>query len=216
MIQFTKKYLKKKSFIFINFIVAGCVIASTSPAVSQHQFSQGSIIFFVSLSMPDEVLKAYLQQAASVHIPVVIRGLYSNPKHAHSNNALNSSVKIGSFEDTTKRVFQLLKGSMSKNKDFSSLSGGVSINPILFKKFSIQVVPALVVVSQQSTCLQKSVGTGNENCSVIDYDVVFGNVPLKTSLSLLAEKSTDQPRVFMLKRMLEKLIPQKNKQEKIS
>ena len=66
-----------------------------------------------------------------------------------------------SFKETMSRIFNLVR---DKNK------GGILINPRWFKQYEIQSVPA-VVVSQAN-----------------DFDVVYGNVPLKRALEIIAER----------------------------
>ncbi|MBU0744240.1 MAG: type-F conjugative transfer system pilin assembly protein TrbC [Gammaproteobacteria bacterium] len=71
-----------------------------------------------------------------------------------------------SFRKTMEKIFDLIK---EKNK------GGILINPVWFKKYDIKVVPA-VVVSQGD-------GIDGKN-----YDVIYGNIPLKRALTLIAER----------------------------
>lgn len=103
-------------------------------------------IVFVSLGMPDLSLKQIIQDAERYQIPVVIRGLYEN-----------------SFRKTAEKMFDLVK---EKNK------GGISINPLWFKKYNIKSVPAIVVGQDYGA----------------KTDVVYGNIPLKQALSIIAER----------------------------
>jgi type-F conjugative transfer system pilin assembly protein TrbC len=79
-----------------------------------------SILIFVSFSMPEQSLLAYLRDAKKIHASVVIRGLIDN-----------------SFPKTFQRMAKLVQAS---NGD------GVELNPLWFKKFAIKKVPAVVVV----------------------------------------------------------------------
>lgn len=104
-------------------------------------------IIFVSFSMPSLSLKQIIQDAERYQIPVVMRGLYKN-----------------SFRQTLEKLFDLIK---EDNK------GGISINPVWFKKYNINTVPALVV---------------NNNAQ--DFNVVYGNIPLKTALTIIVNKGS--------------------------
>lgn len=105
-------------------------------------------IIFVSFSMPSLSLKQIIQDAHRYQIPVVMRGLYKN-----------------SFRQTLEKLFDLIK---EDNK------GGVSINPVWFKKYNINTVPALVVSDARTQ----------------DFNVVYGNIPLKTALTIIVNKGS--------------------------
>ena len=106
--------------------------------------SPPTAIIFVSFSMPELALKQFIQDGAKYHVPVVMRGLYKN-----------------SFKETVDKMFNLVK---DDNK------GGIAIDPIWFKDFAIENVPAVVV---------------EENGK---YDVVYGNIPVKRSLTIISEQ----------------------------
>ena len=101
-------------------------------------------MLFVSFSLPDASLKQIIHDATRYQIPVVWRGLYQN-----------------SFRLTMEKLFALFKDG---NK------GGALINPVWFKKYHINAVPALVVTKGQ------------------DFEVVYGNLPLATALNIIATK----------------------------
>lgn len=71
-----------------------------------------------------------------------------------------------SFRKTLEKIFELVK---ENNK------GGVAINPKWFKEYDIKAVPAVVVVQRYETTGTKS-------------DVVYGNIPLKKALSIIAKR----------------------------
>ena len=77
-----------------------------------------NVIIFISFSMPKESIKGWLDEAAKIHAPVVIRGLVNN-----------------SFKETLKCMNTL----MSDNK------GGLQLDPTLFRQFQVSKVPAVVV-----------------------------------------------------------------------
>jgi conjugal transfer pilus assembly protein TrbC len=115
------------------------------------QMASAATYCFVSLGMPDQVLKAYFVEAHHLHIPVVIRGLYTTDTKAHP---------MGTFQETAARLFDLVK---------DKKLGGVLINPLWFKQFNIQVVPALVVEKEKG------------------FDVVYGNIPIKKQLTIIQD-----------------------------
>ena len=86
-------------------------------------FIQAPIIVFVSFSMPEESIKAWITQAQKIGAAVYIRGLVNN-----------------SFRDTAKIISGLVQDQ----------PGGLLIDPTLFKKYSITQVPAVVVVDGES------------------------------------------------------------------
>jgi len=100
-------------------------------------------VIFVSFSMPDLALKQLIEEGKKYQIPIVMRGLYKN-----------------SFQETAAKIFNLVK---EKNQ------GGIAIDPLWFKEFNIQTVPAFVIKH------------GN------DFDVVYGNIFLKRALEIIAE-----------------------------
>jgi len=103
-------------------------------------------IVFVSFSMPDLSLKQIINDAARYQMPVVVRGLIAN-----------------SFKKTAAKIFELVKGNNQ---------GGIAINPIWFKRYSIHAVPACVV----------QVGD--------NFDVIYGNIRIKNMLEIIASNGT--------------------------
>lgn len=116
-----------------------------------------SILIFVSFSMPTQSLEAYLRDAKKIHASVVIRGLIDN-----------------SFQKTYKRIADLVK---------ASGGDGVELNPIWFKRFGIQVVPAVVVVPEGSLCFKNDV-CNKDN----DFDVMTGDITLSSALKMIRDR----------------------------
>jgi len=79
---------------------------------------KSDVIVFISFSMPKESIKGWMNEAAKINAPVVIRGLVNN-----------------SFRETLNRVNELT----GDNK------GGVQIDPMLFREYKVSQVPAVVV-----------------------------------------------------------------------
>lgn len=115
-----------------------------------------SILIFVSFSMPTQSLEAYLRDAKKIHASVVIRGLVDN-----------------SFQKTYLRIADLIK---------TSGGDGVELNPIWFKRFGIQVVPAVVVVPERSPCFK------NDICKKdTDFDMMTGDITLSSALKMIRD-----------------------------
>jgi|GEM_PF-3541468 len=103
-------------------------------------------IVFVSFSMPELSLRQWLIDAQKYGASVVIRGLKNN-----------------SFKDTVLELTRLLE----KNN-----TGGLELNPMLFKDFHITKVPAVVAINEATH----------------NFDVVYGNVSLEYALKVIANK----------------------------
>lgn len=116
-----------------------------------------SILIFVSFSMPQESLQAYLHDAKKIHASVIIRGLIDN-----------------SFKKTFQKMAELVK---------ASGGGGVELNPLWFKRFDIQTVPAVVVVPEGSVCFKNDV-CNKEN----DFDVMVGDITLTAALREIRDR----------------------------
>jgi len=118
---------------------------------------QPNVIIFISFSMPEQSIINFLQDAKKIHASIVIRGLIHN-----------------SFKETFIKMASIVK---------KAGGGGVELNPPQFKKFNIEKVPAVVVLSNQNCHLE-------QNCSEDKYDVVYGDIPLYDSLKLIRDHGT--------------------------
>lgn len=185
-------------FLFFIFFYTSCLANNNFTDINTNNSNnQGSILLFVSLGMPDNALRSYLLQAKQYHIPVLIRGLYT------SKNDTLSDKTIGSFNDTANRIFNLLKNQNGQNSqqnnqnsvaELKKAMGGVSINPLLFRNFNINVVPALVVTNHLSCINSNHQKYNNTHCPASNFDVVYGNIPVKKQLKIIAEKSDNKKR----------------------
>lgn len=117
------------------------------------------IMIFASLGMPKTALKQLMQQASDLNVPVVIRGLWEND-----------------FAATVNKVQSLI---LSENGD--TILGGVEINPVWFKQFNIQQVPAFVAINK-GQCIS------DPPCDAANFDVVYGNVSLYNALETIVNK----------------------------
>lgn len=117
------------------------------------------VMVFASLGMPETALKQLMKQAADFNVPVVIRGLWQND-----------------FAATVSKVQSLI---LTESGD--TILGGVEINPVWFKQFNIQQVPAFVAI-KKGECIDEA------PCNPKNYDIVYGNVSLYNALETLANK----------------------------
>lgn len=81
--------------------------------------------YFVSFSMPDEVLAPLIEQATAYGIPAHLRGMVN-----------------GDMRQTANAVLRLVKDRQQ---------GGVAINPMAFTRYGITAVPALVVTCSEGS-----------------------------------------------------------------
>jgi conjugal transfer pilus assembly protein TrbC len=109
------------------------------------------VMIFISFSMPDSNIKEWMKYAEQIHAPVILRGLVNN-----------------SFRQTILKITELTKDNR----------GGVQIDPILFKRFNITSVPA-VVVWKENQCLP------TQTC-LASYDVIYGEVKLDYALERIS------------------------------
>lgn len=84
-----------------------------------------NVLIFVSFSMPDASIKVLMQEAKTIHAPLVIRGLVNN-----------------SFKETLARFNNLAKDNR----------GGIQLDPTLFQRYQVKQVPAFVVL-KPNQCL---------------------------------------------------------------
>lgn len=108
---------------------------------------KSSILIFVSFSMPDQSLQAYLRDAKKINASIVIRGLVDN-----------------SFQKTFRRIAQLVK---------ASGGDGVELNPLWFKRFDIRAVPAVVVVPNESNCFKNKICKGDKDYDVMTGNITL-------------------------------------------
>lgn len=110
------------------------------------------VLIFASFSMPKESLQALSVQAKQIDAPIIMRGLVNN-----------------SFKETVNKI-----------TEFNLQEIGIQIDPLLFKKFNIQKIPAIVVTNNIScppnqTCLEQ-------------FDVLYGNIPLSYALKVIVHR----------------------------
>lgn len=111
------------------------------------------VLIFLSFSMPEVAIKQWLLQAEKINAPVMIKGL----------------------------VDRSLKTTMAKMKKFADdgSKAGVYVDPVRFKQYGINKVPA-VVVSEKI-----DVGCVGDECKVPPYLLVHGNGSLHSALEAM-------------------------------
>lgn len=102
------------------------------------------ILYFLSFSVPRDGLKLMIAQASYLHVPVLVNGLINND-----------------FHETVRVLFELIR---------TENAGGVQIDPLLFERYDISAVPALVVTCEAG------------------YDRLTGNLRIKEALARIAEE----------------------------
>ncbi len=140
---------------------------SSFPDKQRAQAADGAMLF-VSFSMPEPLLFALADEAATYHIPLVVNGLVD-----------------GDFKKTIDTFARLTANAKKQSLTFQ----GISIDPVWFQQFHIESVPALVVTIRPETCDEQTV------CINQSFDVVYGNAHVKKGLELIAERGDAAPKV---------------------
>jgi conjugal transfer pilus assembly protein TrbC len=152
-----KIVMMKRIFIFMLLSSFMSLAWGLEDARSMTNKPMPSILIFVSFSMPPSSLEAYLRDAKKTHASVVIRGLIDN-----------------SFQKTFQRIASLVE---------ASGGDGVELNPLWFKRFGIEAVPAVVVVPENSACFKKPVCKKEK-----DFDVMTGDIALSAALKMIRDR----------------------------
>ena len=113
-------------------------------------------LLLVSFSMPPKLLVSLIEQAQDWQIPVVMRGLIE-----------------GDIQKTMQAIQKL---------NVNSKEPGVVINPLWFKQFNVEKVPALIITKRPNNCHSQTI------CFEQPFDVIYGNINIKKGLEILAEK----------------------------
>ena len=135
------------------------------PQEKRAQVADGAMVF-VSFSMPEPLLFALADEAATYHIPLVMRGLVD-----------------GDFKKTVNTFARLNTHAKKQALTFQ----GISIDPVWFEQFHIESVPALVVTRRPEACESQKV------CANQTFDVVYGNAHVKKGLELIVARGDAAP-----------------------
>ena len=174
------------------------------------------VLLLVSLGMPDLVLKQYFKQAALLHIPVVIRGLY--PGNQANKQATQAAAGAGFSENESKSPTltmnpQSVMHTVNRVKALTQKNdlGGVAIDPLPFRLFNVQAVPTLIVMAGGQDCLSEDFTGGTSAtagktalryCPPADFDRVDGNISIAQSLQIIATNSHSAIRREVATRLL--------------
>lgn len=115
-----------------------------------------AVYVFISFSMPEASIKAWLEQARLADAAVVLRGLVNN-----------------SLTDTMKAVSDLYGADQQRAE-------AALIDPTLYARFGIDQVPAVVVTATAADPCMKI------DCPTPEFLSVFGDVPLRYALDKLS------------------------------
>ena len=118
---------------------------------------------FISYSMPESSIRNLYRDANKVGAPLLVRGLINN-----------------NFRDTGRKLVKII-GTKDRRKKRTS----ILVNPVFFKKFGIQRVPAFVFIrGDMSTLTCRTRKTCVDKAP--EYDVIYGDITLKKAVETLA------------------------------
>ena len=117
---------------------------------------------FVSFSMPDITLRRLLSQAQRVGAPLVLRGMVENDMN-------KTRIKVGKLLGADK-------------KGNTTIEGGLSIDPTLYERFSVSVVPSFVLTDAPvQACTQAG-------CPTPEFVRLAGDVTVEYALEAIARE----------------------------
>ena len=131
-----------------------------APSLGAERPPTGEILIFTSLSVPAESWRQWAREAASIGVPLVLRGIGE-----------------GGLRATVKEVGARLGGA----------EAGVAIDPRLFRLFGVTRVPAVVVVpGGVPPCASR----GCADDPPPPHDRITGNIGLAAALEAVEEEGT--------------------------
>jgi len=180
--------MKNKNTIFTRIVIIALIIAlyiSTSFAANPKEIPKQNILDaqVAVQNIKDEYLKKAQANGFIKKAPeTIIFVSFSMPTPSLKQiiqDAARYQIPVvirglykNSFKETIEKIFDLVK---EDNK------GGVLINPLWFKQYDIKTVPALVI----------SGGGVNTNKDHQEFDVVYGNIPIKKLLKIIVERGSE-------------------------
>jgi len=145
--------------LWSRFIVGALMILFSIPGYPNQPYESGLLIF-VSFSMPKESLKLWAEQANRVGCPLLLRGFVDND-----------------LTKTTAKTHTIFGEKANVE---------VSVDPEKFQKFNIDVVPAVVITTQENAIEKESV----DGSSVPNFDVIYGDTTLEEALERIAKSGS--------------------------
>ena len=137
--------------------------ATNQEPTQDHLAKYGRVLVFLSFSMPHQSIEEWLLQCKKSGATPIIRGLQDN-----------------SFQKTLQTIRYFA----------DKTNTGMQIDPILFKTFNIDKVPAVVYV-KNSTCEDSS------DCMDASFDSIYGDISLLYALSKI-EMNLKEPHPELL------------------
>ena len=121
------------------------------------------VMLFASLTMPDAALDRMIDDAIRLRAPLVLRGVLPTPGAGDNKLAMAR---------TRERIAALL----------GKRRAGWQIDPMLFERFGVMVVPALVLVDPSRPV---SVDCGATECQRVAFSKVTGDVSARHALATI-------------------------------
>ena len=118
---------------------------------------------FASFSMPPASLKTMLREGEALGVPVIFRGFVENS------------------------VFETQVAMEAVFGDEEDISG-FTIDPTMFARFDVTVVPTLIVVADP---IQPCATSGCEGDAAPVHDRLAGNIPLRAALEIVVRGGGD-------------------------
>lgn len=134
---------------------------------NEPRYGNDKVFLLVSFSMPEQILRTAMKEAARFNVPIVVRGFVNN-------SAFDTQTAI-------QRVFK---------DDAESI--GFGIDPTLFTRFSVETVPQLIVTRER---LEVCSTQGCEADSPPAHDRVVGNIPIGAALEIIARGEGEAAKV---------------------
>ena len=132
-------------------------------AGDKRRYEDQHAFLFASFAMPPASLKAMLREGERLNVPVIFRGFVDNSVYA------------------TQTAMEVVFG---EDEDIS----GFTIDPTMFVRFDVEVVPTLVVARD---VLEPCVSSGCESDIMPVHDRLAGNIPLAAALEIVAGSGGD-------------------------
>lgn len=122
------------------------------------RWNNTQVFLLASFSMPAPALRAMMQEARELGVPIVFRGFLGN-----------------SVFETQAAITEVF------GEDADAV--GFVIDPTLFTRFGVESVPQVIVTSEPLDVCESS---GCEGDAAPRHDRVAGNIPLKAALEIIA------------------------------
>ncbi|MBP6103526.1 MAG: type-F conjugative transfer system pilin assembly protein TrbC [Gammaproteobacteria bacterium] len=158
-------------WIFLSLLLVDPVLAEGCHACSSETYSPelyarhpenaSSILVFISFSMPEQSLKLWAEQASQIKAPLILGGFVEN-----------------SIFKTTQKAFELFG-----NDTLPELL----VDPEAFERFGIQVVPAVVAVSDTESSTNHHTASEKQP----HFEVVYGDTSLLDALRLMQSRGSE-------------------------